>query len=374
MNIIDYVRWRGDISFHKAPFNDVDNAILSVFSYVHWENVLNYNNEMTLEQAWKKYEEIEDESTMNQNLQLLMDEASASERFRKIKLMYYVREVDIAKEMIFSALTLYLPDRTYYVSFEGTEKSLIGWKEDFNMTYMFPIPSQTMAKDYLAALKFKPLTRLRLGGHSKGGNLAIYAAVNYPEPNRIINVYNNDGPGFSKEFLESDAYRVIKPKIISLIPHSSVIGQLMNNDIDEKIILCNTSAIAWQHVLYSWEVDVTRFLEVDKTSNESKFFQEALNRWNSDMTTEQKMLFMNTFYETITSLGITEANQIFKYKLTLFKALMNRMKNYDEKSRKIVIDVIKALLQSNMNAFYNTYVEKRLKKYERMSEDENTGS
>ena len=374
MNIIDYLRWRGEIPFRISPFNDVDNVILSQISYVNWEGILNYNTIMTLPEAWQKYQDLEEARKMNPNLILMVDEAANSERFKKVRLMYYVREIDAAKEMQFSALTMYLPDNTYYVAFEGTESSVIGWKEDFNMTYMFPIPSQKMAYDYLANLKFRPFSKVRVGGHSKGGNLAIYASVMLENSDRIINVYNNDGPGFSKEFLDSKKYQRIKPKIISLIPHSSVIGQLMNNDIDEKIVLCSTNDLAWQHIVYSWEVDVTQFAEADKTSNESKFFQQALNRWNNEMSTEQKQIFMNTFYETITDLGITEANQIFKYKLTLFKALMNKLKNYDEKTRKIVLDVIKALLQSNVNAFYNTYVEKRLKKYERTLLNENTSS
>lgn len=374
MNIIDYIRWRGEIPFRMSPFNDVDNVILSQIPYINWDGILQYNNSLTLQEAWQQYENLEEERPNNPNRIMAMDEAANSRRFRNIRLMYYVREIDVDKEMQFSALTMYLPDNSYYIAFEGTESSIIGWKEDFNMTYMFPIPSQKMAVDYLTNLKLRPFSRLRIGGHSKGGNLAIYSAVMLDKPERIINVYNNDGPGFSKEFLDSKRYQRIKPKIVSLIPHSSVIGQLMNNDIDEKIVLCTTRDIAWQHSVYSWEVDVKQFMEADKTSNESKFFQEALNRWNNEMSTEQKQIFMNTFYETITDLGITDANQIFKYKLTLFKALMNKLKNYDEKDRKIILDVIKALLQSNVNAFYNTYVEKRLKKYERTLLNENTSS
>ena len=348
-----------------SPFNDVDNAILSMFSYINWTEVIHPDTVIKMEDAWKRYLAIHPETDPDRDLYKMMSLCAASERYDDCWLMHYVREINQDLETMFSAITIRLPDHSYFVSFEGTESSIVAWKEDFNMTYMFPVPAQTSASNYLKNTFAGRFSKYRLGGHSKGGNLAIYAAVMLGKPDHIISVYNNDGPGFNNEFLLTPEYLAIKPKIESLIPQSSVIGQLMNNDIDEKIIMTSTRDIAWQHSVFSWEVDVNQFLEADKTSNEGLFFQTAINRWNSEMTVEQKMVFMNAFYDTLVELGIENSRDILGKKMAILRAFMNKAARFDDSTRKIIMDVLKALFQSNISAFYNTYLDKVLKRYER---------
>ena len=365
MNINDYLRWRGDIPFKMAPFNDVDNAILSMFSYINWTDIVYPDFPVKVEDAWRRYLILHPDTDLNKDKFKMMSLCAASDRYDDCWLMNYEREVNKDLETMFSAITIRLPDRTYFVSFEGTESSIVGWKEDFNMTYMFPVPAQTSAMNYLKRTYAGRFSRYRLGGHSKGGNLAIYAAVMLEKPDHIISVYNNDGPGFTNEFLSSYEYQQIKPKIESLIPQASVIGQLMNNDIDEKIIMTSTRDMAWQHSVFSWEVDVDHFLEADKASKEGMFFQSALNRWNSEMSVEQKMVFMNTFYDTLVDLGIKDSRDLLGKKMAVLKAFMNKAARFDDSTRRIILDVMKALFQSNISAFYNTYLDKVVKRYER---------
>ena len=129
--------------------------------------------------------------------------------------------------------------------------------------------------------------------------------------------------------------------------------------------MTSTRDMAWQHSVFSWEVDVDHFLEADKASREGLFFQNALNRWNSEMSVEQKMVFMNTFYDTLVDLGIKDSRDLLGKKMAVLRAFMNKAARFDDSTRRIILDVLKALFQSNISAFYNTYLDKVVKRYER---------
>ena len=200
-NIIDYIKWRGDLTFSQDPFNEIDNLILSQLVYVELNNIVSDNaaHAISLLDASKNFfkqnneQDLLDHVSMTKNAIFVLKEMAKSNRFKNAKLSRYVNDISEQEQSQFSAITIQLDDNSIYIAFSGTDATLVGWHEDFNMLYLKQTPGQEKALAYLNA--FTDLTiPLRLGGHSKGGNFAIYAGM-YCEKSlrdRIIAIYNND--------------------------------------------------------------------------------------------------------------------------------------------------------------------------------------
>ena len=221
--IEDYIKWRGDLTFEQSAFNEVDNLVLSQIAYVDFKNIIpaaGSKEKITLRQAAHDFFDLNDEEELQKVTSFIREApffmriAAESRRFGDIVLSDYADVTDDHEEKQFAAFCAELPDDTYYIAFRGTDDTIIGWKEDFNMGVMMPVPSQLEAVEYVNTVMRWKRGKLRLGGHSKGGNLAIYAAV-FAKPSiqrKVVKVYNNDGPGFTKEMIESEAYRKMLPQ------------------------------------------------------------------------------------------------------------------------------------------------------------------
>ena len=197
-NILDYIDWRGDLTFNQSSFNDIDNLILSRISYLPFDGIIDEMETITVREAHERFKKLD-----LKNVKILQEEdldlfpsVAQSTRFGNLFLKNYINKRDLQEEKQFSAITIILPDGTMYIAYRGTDNTLVGWKEDFNMSFMKSVPAQADAVDYLNNVAAQTSGRLRVGGHSKGGNLAVYAAAfcNQDVQDRIIEVYNNDGP------------------------------------------------------------------------------------------------------------------------------------------------------------------------------------
>ena len=244
-NIIDYMKWRGDLTFAQDSFNEIDNLILSQLVYVELNNIVPGDEEPTISllDAAKLFfkqnneQELLDHVSMTKNAILVFKEMAKSVRFKNVQLSRYVNDINEQEQSQFSAITIKLPDNSTYIAFSGTDATLVGWHEDFNMLYLKQTPGQEKSLAYLNALGNLD-TPLRLGGHSKGGNFAIYAGM-YCEKSlrdQIIAIYNNDGPGFSKDVVASAAYQNLLPLITTIVPESSVVGRLFEHQEDYVVI------------------------------------------------------------------------------------------------------------------------------------------
>lgn len=237
-NIFDYIKWR-DIEIAKVEFNEIDNLILSRFSYLPLDGVISPNEEITIKEAYERTKIL---GTTGRTLQAedidLYSTLANSIRFGKLKITEFINKIDTIQEKQFSAVTIILPDDTIYVAYRGTDYSIVGWKEDFNMSFKEQVPSQIDAVEYLENIAKKYKCKIRVGGHSKGGNLAVYAsAFCKPETQkRIIKVYNNDGPGFSEKIVNSEGYKRILKKVHTYIPQTSIIGRLLNHQEKTTIL------------------------------------------------------------------------------------------------------------------------------------------
>ncbi|MCI8482579.1 MAG: DUF2974 domain-containing protein [Clostridia bacterium] len=239
-NIFDYLTWRGDLTLEQSEFNEIDNLILARFSYLPFDNVLKEGEAITIKEAAKRFEklDIKKERILQKEDIDLFPTLAGCNRFCDMKITDYINKINLKEEKQFSAITILMPDETIYISFRGTDNTLIGWKEDFNMSFQGKVPSQIDAVEYVKGVAKKYQNPLRIGGHSKGGNVAVYAASFCTEKiqERIINVYNNDGPGFHEEVIVKPSYQKMLSKIHTYVPQTSIIGRLLYHEENYTVV------------------------------------------------------------------------------------------------------------------------------------------
>ena len=311
-NMFDYLTWRGDLSLSQSPFQDVDAFILSTMSYIFLDGVAAENMEETITisemaerflarpQAEWKLRVPEDEK--------LLRALQESERFMHMELCGYVNKLDFQSEKQFAALTILPGDGTVLVVYRGTDYSLVGWKENFNMCFMDDVPAQLDAAEYLtrAAAAF-PEGELRVSGHSKGGNLAVYAAAMCPKEvqERIRVVYNYDGPGFRDTMLEREGYQNILPRMKTFLPQFSVVGLLLEQKGDSIVIYSNEKGIL-QHEPYSWQIQGADFVKQEKLMEQSYFLDQTVTRWMTGLTEQQREQFIDLVYEAVAAAPVDD--------------------------------------------------------------------
>ncbi len=324
--LIDYIRWRGDLTFELDPFNEVDNAVLCELSYVDFSKVLPYNSPdgISLREA---YEEIK-----NQNCFRLMtafggDDAFAaaaaqSKRFGSLVLTYYndIFNKDVTQ---FSSIHFELNDTLSYVAFRGTDNSIIGWKEDFMMSFR-KVPAQRLACNFLR-MSMNEKRNYYIGGHSKGGNLAIYAVAALSEELRshILQIYANDSPGFSPDVYDMEAIHALEPLIIRNVPEFYIIGQLFNQDVQGVKYVSSTANGILQHDLMTWKVMGNSFQYVPDMDSSAKLQSNALNTWISKVDEESRKAFVNSLFDSLSVKGAIKFEDIkVRYLPEVVKAMM----------------------------------------------------
>ena len=317
-NIHDYLIWRGDVPLSVSPFNEVDGLVLSELVYADFHGVVPEGGErVTIEEArrlfWDKHtkEEIMAQDSYTKTAPFLLDGMAGKARFAGTAMAYYYDVIDTDEDIQLAAVTFYLPDGTAFVAFRGTDDTVVGWKEDFFLSYMPETEGQRRAAQYLNRHFSGQALFLRVGGHSKGGNLAMFAAIKAdPQVRRqIIAVYNNDGPGFLKEFTETDAYRDMLPRIICTVPEKAVIGTLLTNKAYQHVVKSTASGI-YQHDGFSWQVLGTRFVETEKRTEGSVVLESTLHQWLSEQSEENRRMFVNTLFGLLESTGKATIGEI----------------------------------------------------------------
>jgi len=374
-NILDYLDWRGDISLCTSPFNEVDNLLLSELSYVAFDKILPDLEEerwMTVKEASQIYfsrhdiNEIYADRSLMAKAPLALERMAKTKRFCDMRLSCYINQIDEEEEKQFSALVAECQDGTYFIAFRGTDDTLVGWKEDFNMSYISAVPSQLEAVSYLEKVADKVSGGLRLGGHSKGGNLAVYAAVKCKEKTkeRIIEVYNNDGPGFSKEMLTSEPYKEVRERIWTIVPQSSVVGMLLEHE-EEYLVTKSSQNGIMQHDPLSWEVLGPKFVYLDDVRKESRILDKTLKNWIYEMTEEQREEFVMTLFHVLYGTGAKNLSELSEDRLGNLGALIKTVKavkNMKTEDQEMLSKVIRALIKTYKDVFVEEYRTEHSKK------------
>lgn len=320
--LLDYLIWRGDLSFSQDAFNEVDNLILSELCYFDFGDVIEKGETLTLENAARRYLKLYPRGT--HKLGLLMSPtfddflllAAQTDRFSGIKLSFPVNIIKKRPAMQFAAITYELPTGELYVAFRGTDDHIVAWKESLSLAVKDEIPAHKAAVAYLNAVLQKRNERLYIGGHSKGGNLAMYAALKLSpvEKDRIIKIYNNDGPGFRRDQSQNQDFLAIKHKIHSMTPYLSVVGAMLEHGDCADVIESSGKGLL-QHDAFTWRVRGNAFVRLPARSDESRKLETAVKTWTEKLGEKEQKHFIDTLYHLLTSSGAETLSDIGEDKI-----------------------------------------------------------
>ena len=332
-NILDYIRWRGDLSFEQTPICEVDGLIFSLLSYVEYDGIVPMSihsdrESQTLLTVGRRYLKSKGRGNyaskgaiMSKDLLKLLVLASKSKRFGLTRPLCYANYLCHEEEKQFSGTAFLLPDGCVFIAFRGTDDTLIGWKENFNMSFMCPIPAQKEALIFLERVAENTQGKIYLGGHSKGGNLSVYASTKASPKvkDRIVAVYSNDAPGFTQEFIASKAYREFRKKVHNYVPQSSIVGMLLEHEEEYTVIKSKNNALL-QHDAFSWEVLGNKFIYLDDISDGSRMIDKKTKQFLSEMTKEEREKFVDSLFDAIDSqTGAKTLTELTGERIKLFK-------------------------------------------------------
>ena len=307
-NIFDYLQWRGDLSFSQDPPNAVDALVFSGLSYIRYGGAVESDPQTPVAvhaaaEAFFSLPDYESRSRVQRDLDLL-HAAAATRRFGDTQICMYRDLLIPEQETQFAAMTFLLDDGSMFLAFRGTDNSLVGWKEDFNMTFQQTIPAQRLAVQYVRDVALEHFRPMQIGGHSKGGNLAVFSAARSSPmiQERIQRVYNHDGPGFTQYLMGDPGYLSMVPRIRTCIPQSSVIGMLLEHEEPYTVIRSKSVGIL-QHDLYTWDVMGKEFIPVEEITEGSQFVDATLKTWFADMTSQERGQLVDVMYALLGSGG-----------------------------------------------------------------------
>ena len=340
-NTIDYLQWRGDLSLNSAPLCDVDLLVFSQMAYIPFDRIVppNFSDSVALSDAsaavidearhhkhgtfffWR-----EDES--------LITLLGSCERFRNVRLTGFLNILSTEQEEQFAAVTALLPDGSAVVTFRGTDISVVGWKEDFDLAVSEAIPAQREAVKYITELSKAFDGKVMLTGHSKGGNLAVFSYAFAPDSVKpqLLGARNFDGPGFNEKVISSEKLKSISSEVKTILPNSSVIGMLLGHDEDFRIIESSNYNI-FQHDPYSWKVSGPDFITAEKFTNSSQLIDTTLKSWISSMPDEMRRKLIDIIF---TELNSSQSSNVIE--ALLKTGILPRIDRLDRESAKLVID------------------------------------
>lgn len=368
-SILTYLEWRSDLTLAQSRFNEVDNLILSILSYLDLGDVIPPpgQGEITVENAARIYFRHTGRPTPPQTAgnsvecqRWLFHLMAASARYRRMKLSARVDILDVANTKQFYAICIHISNRQLYLSFRGTADDLAGWKEDFLLACAPEIPSHGEAVRYLRTVaSLYPGKALLLGGHSKGGNLAVYAAslASRDIQSRIQVVWSNDGPGFQEALIASSGYQNIAHVIHTIVPKSSVVGILLTHG--EKYRIVNSSQIGLlQHDGFSWVVSGDHFVAIPERTKESIRVDQAIRAWLNQMSLAERRQVVDCLFDVLYASGATTLSKVRKDRLKTMITSISHIKEVPKESRERIIEFLVLLTQIE----YRLNIEGKLEK------------
>ena len=358
-NILDYLDWRGDLTLAQAPFNEVDNLILAELAFVDCRGIVPGVGEgkgipladaadAFFRKAQQQPELVDMGVLIPDSIPLLLEKMACSRRFGAMVLSCRAEHLDNEKAEQFAALAVELGEGTVYLAYRGTDDTLAGWKEDFLLACRPVIPAQKRALEYAClAAKQYPRKKLMLGGHSKGGNLAVFAGVFAPAAiqRRITAIWSNDGPGFHADLVDLAGYRAVADRIHSIIPKSSVVGMLLEHSEDYTVVDSDQKGLL-QHDGFSWQVLGSRFLRLREVTRGSQLGDAALRRSLEALPVEQRGRLVDALFDVLTASGAETLADLRTDKLKTAGAMVKAMADLDRETREGLFDLVTLLFRS----------------------------
>ena len=371
-HIVSYVKRQQENTFAEVPFNEVDALVLSQFIYLKLDGLIPTTSEK--KEAVYLYEIANnldyekvfmDERYRKDNTELF-EAMVESKRFRRMQLNYFSDITSVLAETQFSAMTIFLEEGPTVVIYRGTDETMVGWKEDFNMIFKEPVTGQSLSAMYLQQVSELFEGDFIVTGHSKGGNFAIYASMNVEDKiqNRIERVYSFDSPGFRPEILESVDFNKIKDRIIKYLPHSSIFGMLLQSKEDYQVVECFSIGVL-QHNPYTWQVSGNEFKKVDKLDRGSVFLNETYNEWLYGLSDEELQAYSEIWYKVMQDANITTMLQFTKEPGKALVSLIDAIRETDDKTKEMAKALAHGLIEvakENIRYYAKKYIKVKGKK------------
>jgi hypothetical protein len=367
-NIIDYAQGLKAYSFDKVFFKDLDVLALTEVAYLPFEQIIT-EGEITLEKLAQYYTTLNGEkgeilSVITTPRIDLLRILGRSTRYGTIEAFDFINKIDSNIERQFSAITYRLEDEKYLVVFRGTDENLIGWKEDFHMTFMHEVPAQQSAYQYLEKRMTEYPGEYIVSGHSKGGNLAIYACSKLDEEkqNSVAGIYAFDAPGLHESLLESEGFLRIKDRIASYIPQDSMVSVLLEPPVNAKVVKSN-AILLLQHDTFSWEVGQIDFVQIENQSQLSIHADKVISSWLDTMSNNEKQEFSDVIFDVFLESGINKFADITVDTPKKIINIVNNMTRLTSEQKKMTIQVFFKLFNAQFDVF-KSYLPKPIQKVE----------
>ena len=353
-NMTEYVKWRGDITFRAFPICDADYLVFAQLAYLPYDGIVGegFESATTLGKAAEKVlEKIESGGgkyviSLAENV-LLAREIIRSPRFSELPVCGYVDVFNEKKQEQFSAVTFLIPDHedpgnnACVVAYRGTDSTLVGWKEDFNMAFSRAIPAQLDAVRYLERVhRAYPLQRLFVCGHSKGGNLAMYACAfcDSDTSDAVASVRNLDGPGFPEEILMKEGFQKILSRSETVVPSSSLVGILFEHSEDFTVIRSYSNSMPFQHNPFTWEIERDGYVELEHITENSAYIDDTITKWLASMPFEMREKLVNGVFAVVDATGVDDIRKLFTGKN--FVTVLKELKNLDTETRQVITEAM----------------------------------
>lgn len=388
-DMLDYLDWRGDIPFSADPFNEVDSLILSEVAYVDFGGIVpglddRVDTEIltrdripvisvseAVRRFWRLHteEEVKSSNTLYKMAPYVLDKLCSGARFGEMYLGGYVNKVSSEKNEQMAAITYFLSDGSAFTAFRGTDDTLIGWKEDFTFSFMKETAGQKSAEEYLNSMYGKvekaciPVTEkssfteseadfpIRVGGHSKGGNFAVFAA-SFCAPEirkRIVRIYNNDGPGLLEEVTQTDSYTEILPRVHSVVPEESLFGILLDSGYYHKVVKSSQKGL-WQHDALSWQIKRNHFEEADRISEGSLMLKKTIESWVYGMSPEERRETVDVIFTLLEDAGMENVSEFSTEQFLGIPELLHAYGDLSGEEKHMLHETIGGLVRSGASS------------------------
>ena len=361
-NMLDYIKEFGHVSFEERAFSEIDALVLTELEYLPLEKVVpsdeNGENFVTVKEIAEYMQEHKQELFDENPMMITQERHEVSQviadapRFQSLKFFGVVSEWDKDTTKQFAAITVEVEPSVRLVVFRGTDETLIGWKEDFLMTYSPLVAAQTDAKEYLAKQASLFDGDLMVSGHSKGGNLAIYAAATQEEDVqlRIVDIFCFDSPGLYRSVLETKGYQNIVPLAMRYIPQDSLVGLMLESEVPYVIVKSNATG-AMQHSAMTWEIEDGQFIKMEKLTKNSQLNDQTFKKWTESVSDEELELFWNVFFELLFSVGIDTVNDLYGEFMHYVQEFLKAAGNMDEEKRELLTRIALLLVSTRFEVW-----------------------
>lgn len=363
--LVDYVKTNME-TFETDELNEVDALVFALLSYLRLEK---YVPEFESVDQWVKirtlyrleeFEQLTDKNNFQEPDKELLCWVCASPRFRDIEINFHTDKYNVEKQEQFSATTFRLPKGEIVLGFRGTDSTIIGWKEDFNMTFLFPVPSQKSALKYVE--RVAELTGdepIYLVGHSKGGSLASYgyAFASREIKDRVKLVYNLDGPGFPKDIGSDTDFIKDEAKIIKIMPEGSIVGVLLEN-INNVTVIKSYHISMLQHFPYSWNIVGKEFVRCDNPTLSVTTAEKTINQWVYQWEPEKRKTFIETIFEVISSIDAEHITELIPQLVKNRNNALETLKNIDDETAECIKEIMNNLVQLSINTIADEGIRK----------------